>query len=351
VNQEFQERVARVRMFSLEGTFRRFQRMARDLAIQQNKQIKVILTGLDTELDKEVIEHVTDPLKHLVRNCIDHGLETPQERRAKRKPPTGIMELKAYQRGGRIFVEISDDGRGIDVAGVQRKALERGWIEPDQVLSKEVLLELMYKPGFSTSSEVTEISGRGIGMDVVKTELEQLGGTIETHTEKDKGTTFILCLPLISALMEALHVMVHGASFLVPLQAIVGTEKFDNQLVKRPGPQERVYPFRGDYIPLVDISNTFDIGNASTNGDSTAVIFVDTGIKTFGIPVDEVLDPQQIIVKTLETNYRSVKGIGGATILGDGSISLVLDLLGLQEIFFENSFKGDATHESKEKAE
>ncbi len=351
VNQEFQERVARVRMFPLEGTFRRFQRMARDLALEQNKQIKVILTGLDTELDKEVIEHTTDPLKHLVRNCIDHGLETPEEREAKGKPPTGIIEFKAYQRAGKIFVEIRDDGKGIDFTGIQRKAIEKGWIEPDQVLSKEALLGFMFKPGFSTSSKVTEVSGRGVGMDVVKTQLDQLGGTIDTHTEKDKGTTFTLCLPLTSALMEVLHVMVRGISYLVPLQSVVGTEKFDNKLVKSFGARERVYPFRGDYLPLADMTKILDIGMPSANGNSTALVFIDTGRKAFGIPVDEVLKPQQIIVKTLEKNYRSVKGLAGATILGDGSVSLVLDLLGLEEIFFKNSFEGDANYENEEKAE
>ncbi|MBW1795605.1 MAG: chemotaxis protein CheA [Deltaproteobacteria bacterium] len=351
VNQEFQERVARVRMFPLEGTFRRFQRMARDLALKQNRQINVILTGLDTELDKEVIEHVTDPLKHLVRNCIDHGLETPEEREAKGKSPTGIIEFKAYQRAGRVFVEIRDDGRGIDSAAIRRKAIERGWIEPDQVLSEDDLLDFLFKPGFSTTSEVTELSGRGVGMDVVKTQLDQLGGTIDIHTEKDKGTTFILCLPLISALMEVLRVMVQGASYLVPLQSVVSTGKFDNELVKSFGARERVYPFRGDYLPLVDITKILDIDMPSANGDTSALVFVNTDRKTFGIPVDEVLDPQQVIVKTLETNYRSVKGIAGATILGDGSVSLVLDLLGLEEIFFKDSFKGDATHEGEEKAE
>jgi len=351
VNQEFQERVARVRMFPLEGTFRRFQRMARDLALKQNKQIKVILTGLDTELDKEVIEHVTDPLKHLVRNCIDHGLETPEEREAKGKPPTGIIEFKAYQKAGRIFVEIRDDGRGIDSAAIRRKTIERGWIEPDQVLGEDDLLDFLFKPGFSTTSEVTEISGRGVGMDVVKTQLDQLGGTIDIHTEKDTGTTFILCLPLISALMEVLRVMVQGASYLVPLQSVVSTGKFDNELVKSFGARERVYPFRSDYLPLVDITKILDIGMPSANGDTSALVFVNTDRKTFGIPVDEVLDPQQVIVKTLETNYRSVKGIAGATILGDGSVSLVLDLLGLEEIFFKDSFKGDETYEGEEKAE
>jgi len=349
VNQEFQERVAGVRLFPLEGTFRRFQRMARDLAFQQDKQIKVILTGLDTELDKEVIEHITDPLKHLVRNCVDHGIETPEERQAKGKPPTGTIELKAYQRGGRIFVEISEDGKGMDLANIQQKALEKGWVEPDQVLSKEALLGFIFKSGFSTSSKVTDLSGRGVGMDVVKTQLDQLGGTIEIHTEKDKGTAFTLCLPLTYALMEVLHVVVQGASYLVPVQAVVGTERFDEGLVKGIGAKERLYPFRGDYLPIVDVAKILNIGTPSANGNSTVVIFVDTGRKAFGIPVDEVLEPRQIIVKTLETNYRSVKGIAGATILGDGSVSLVLDLLGLEEIFFKNSFKGDVDHEGEEK--
>ena len=351
VNQEFQERVARVRMFPLEGTFRRFQRMARDLAFKQNKQIKVMLTGIDTELDKEVIEHVADPLKHLVRNCIDHGLETQEERLTKGKPPAGIIEFKAYQRAGRIFVEIRDDGRGIDPAAIRRKAIEKGWVGPDQVLSDDEVLEFLFKPGFSTTSEVTELSGRGVGMDVVKTQLDQLGGTVETHTKKDKGTTFVLCLPLTSALMEVLHVTVQGISCLVPLQCIAATERLDNNLVKSFGAEEKVYPFRGDYLPLVDIAKILNIAMVSENGERTALVFVNTERKAFGIPVDEVLDPKQIIVKTLETNYRSVKGIAGATILGDGSVSLVLDLLGLEEIFFKDSIRGDPTHEAQEKTE
>jgi two-component system chemotaxis sensor kinase CheA len=347
VNREFQERVARVRMFPLEGTFHRFQRLARDLALQQGKEINVILTGLDTELDKEVIEHFTDPLKHLVRNCVDHGIETPEERQAKGKPPTGILELKAYQRGGRIFIEIREDGRGIDLAAIQKRALEKGWIEPGQVLSKDALIDFIFRPGFSTSSSVTELSGRGVGMDVVKTQMNELGGTIEIQTERDKGTAFILCLPLTFALMEVLHVEVQGASYLIPVQAVVGTESFDKSLVKRFGAQERVYPLRGDYLPLVDITRILDTGIFSANGNHKVVVFVDTGKKAFGIPVDKLLEPEQIIVRSLETNYRSVKGLAGATILGDGSVSLVLDLLGLEEIIFKNSSKGDAYNEGE----
>ncbi len=347
VNRELQERVARVRMFPLEGTFRRFQRMARDLALKQNKRIKVILAGLDTELDKEVIEYCTDPLKHLVRNCVDHGIETPEEREAKGKPPEGTVELRAYQRGGRIFVEISEDGRGIDLQSIHQKALEKGWIQPNQVPSEQELLDFIFRSGFSTTTEVTELSGRGVGMDVVKTQLDKLGGTIEVRTEKDRGTTFILCLPLTSALMEVLHVVVEGTSYLVPVQVVVGTQRFEESLVKQVGSEERVYPFRGDYLPLVNVAKILDTGTSSTNGHSSVVIFVDTGTKAFGMAVDELLEPKQIIVKTLETNYRSVKGLSGATILGDGSVSLVLDLLGLEEIFFKDSLKGEMNHEGK----
>jgi two-component system chemotaxis sensor kinase CheA len=347
VNREFQERVARVRMFPLDGTFRRFQRMARDLATEQNKKIRVILAGLETELDKEVIEYCTDPLKHLVRNCIDHGIEMPEEREAKGKPAEGTLELRAYQRGGRIFIEIQEDGRGMDLESIHKKALEKGWVQSDQAPSEKELLELIFRPGFSTTSEVTELSGRGVGMDVVKTQLDQLGGTIEVRTEKDKGTTFILCLPLTSALMEVLHVVVAGTSYLVPVQVVVGTEHFEDNLVKQVGTEEQVYPFRGDYLPLVNVAKILDTGTSLSNGHCTVVIFVDTGTKIFGIGVDELLEPQQVIVKTLETNYRSVKGLAGATILGDGSVSLVLDPLGLEEIFFKDSVKGETDDESE----
>ena len=349
VNREFQERVARVRMFPLEGTFRRFQRMARDLAFQQEKEINVVLTGLDTELDKEVIEHFTDPMKHLVRNCVDHGIESPEERVGKGKPAAGTIELKAYQRGGRVFVEIREDGRGMDLEAIRKKAVEKGWVRADEAVDDETLLKFIFKPGFSTSSEVTELSGRGVGMDVVKTELNQLGGTIDIRTERDRGTSFVLCLPLTSALMEVLHVVVQEKSYLVPVQAVVGTEKFDRDRVKPMGGGEKVYPFRGDYVPLVNMATVLNTGAPAINGHSHVVVFVDTGRKVFGLPVDELLEPQQIIVKSLETNYRSVRGLAGATILGDGSVSLVLDLLGLEEILFKDAVKGDEGYENGEK--
>lgn len=337
INREFQDRVAKVRMFPLEGTFRRFQRMVRDLAFQQEKLIQVVIKGIDTELDKEVIEHITDPMKHIIRNCVDHGIEPPEERTAKGKKSEGIVEFRAYQREGKIYIEIRDDGRGVDLEAIRQKAVREGLIKSDHETSEAALLKLIFKPGFSSLVTITELSGRGVGMDVVKTRIEQLGGTIDVHTEKDKGTTFILCLPLRFTLMDALHVRLRDMSCLIPLQAVVGTEKLQRSLVKSMGALGKVYLFRGDYVPLMDLPKIFGLPAILDPNSSGILVFLDTGRRTFGISVDEILEPQQIIIKSLETNFRSIKGIAGAAIMGDGSVSLVLDLLGLEEIFLKRA--------------
>jgi two-component system, chemotaxis family, sensor kinase CheA len=335
VNREFQERVARVRLFPLEGTFRRFQRMARDLALQQNKLLNISVSGLENELDKEVIEHITDPLKHLIRNCVDHGIETPQERTAKDKAPEANMELRAYQREGRIYIEIEDDGRGFDWPAIHRKALELEFITAEQPMHPEVLLPLVFRPGFSTRADATELSGRGIGMDVVKTELEHLGGTIAVTTEKDIGTTFTLCLPLTFSLMEVLHVRVGQKSFMIPLQSVVGTEKFQPHLLRPVGPDDGLYLFRGAYVPLVALLEIFGERTPKGEDDASILVFLNTGARYLGISVDELLEPQQIVIKSLETNFRGVAGLAGAAIIGDGSVALVLDPLGLEQLCFE----------------
>jgi two-component system, chemotaxis family, sensor kinase CheA len=334
VNLEFQERVARVRLFPLEGTFRRFQRMARDLALQQNKSLKVNVAGLENELDKEVIEHITDPLKHLIRNCVDHGIETPEERLLKGKTAEANMELKAYQREGRIFIEIKDDGRGFDWPAIHRKALELDFITADQPVHPDILLPLVFRPGFSTRSDLTELSGRGIGLDVVKTELEQLGGTISVSTEKDVGTSFTLCLPLTFSLMEVLHVRIGERSYLIPLQNVVGTEKFQPHLLRPVGQDDTLYRFRSTYVPLVTLSKIFGERDLKEEAPAPILVFMNTGEKILGIPVDELLEPQQIVIKSLETNFRSVTGLAGAAIVGDGSVALVLDPPGLEQLCF-----------------
>ncbi|SHK32171.1 two-component system, chemotaxis family, sensor kinase CheA [Desulfatibacillum alkenivorans DSM 16219] len=338
VNREFQERVAQVRMFPLEGTFRRFQRIARDTAFEQGKRVRVSLIGVDTELDKEVIEHITDPLKHLVRNCVDHGIETPEEREAAGKPPEGVIEFRAFQKGGMILVRISDDGRGLDLDRIAEQAVEREIILPGETVDNSNVLDIICQPGFSTASAITALSGRGVGMDVVRNEVEQLGGTMQIETEKGKGTTFTLSLPLTFALLEALHIKDQDRSYLIPLWGVVGTQEYDPAHVKFFGAGERLYTFRGEYVPVVHLSKVYgiDCGEDRVGGGSI-LVFIDTSRQRFGLLVDKVLDPHQVVVKSLESNFKSVAGISGATIMGDGSVALVMDLFALEEMFFNRS--------------
>jgi len=337
INHEFQERVAQVRMFSLEGTFLRFQRIARDTALDQKKQIKTIMSGTETELDKEVIECITDPLKHLVRNCVDHGIEPPEERIEKGKSAEGTIEFKAYQKGGQIFVQIQDDGSGLNIEKIRQRALEMGIEVPDDEIDNKTLANIICNPGFSTSANVTKLSGRGVGMDVVKTEVERLGGFLQIETAEDKGTTFTLTLPLTFALTDALHFREKGRSYLVPLWGLVGTEKFEKNNMKSFGADEKLYNFRGKYLPIMDLSRVYGDKMPDINNQRGVIVFIDTGRQEFGLLIEEVLDCRQIVVKSLESHYRNVKGISGATIMGDGSVALVLDLFDLEEIFFNKN--------------
>lgn len=344
VNHEFQQRVTSVRMFPLEGTFRRYQRIARDTACDQNKQITVRLSGVDTELDKEIIEAITDPLKHIVRNCVDHGIEPPGERTAAGKPAEGVIEFRAYQKGGKIFVEISDDGRGLDVEKIHSLAVSKELLKPGDALDSDTLLEFICRPGFSTAESVTTLSGRGVGMDVVKTQVERLGGTIHVQTQPGKGTTFRLSLPLTYALTHSLHLKCDLRSFLIPVWGVVGSERFNPKRIKNFGTDQQLYKFRNEYVPLIYLSRLYGIiTNAPPPSADNVLVFINTGRQQFGLVVDDVLDPHQVVVKSLETNYRSVKGISGAAIMGDGAIALVIDLLGLEELFFKPSYAGSET--------
>lgn len=340
VNREFQERIVSIRLFSLKGTFQRFQRIVRDTACDQKKRIKVILSGVDTELDKEVIEYIADPLKHLVRNCVDHGIESSEERVAAGKPEEGTIELKAYQKGGKIVIQISDDGSGLDIEKIRCRALEMGLDKAGEKLDNDSLVEIVCHPGFSTASGVTELSGRGVGMDVVKTQVERIGGLIQIETKKGRGTVFTLILPLTFTLIEALHVRDQGRSYLVPLWGIIGAEKFEEGRMRTFGADEKVYRFREEYLPLMNLFRACWTIAPEKDHAGMVMVFLDTGRQKFGILVDEVLNSYQVVIKTIESNYQSVKGVVGATVMGDGSVALVVDLLGLEEIFFKHSLSG-----------
>ncbi|MEW6219356.1 MAG: chemotaxis protein CheA [Thermodesulfobacteriota bacterium] len=331
LNRELQERVAQVRMAPLADLFRRFQRLARDTAAASAKQVRVLVAGAEVELDREVIERVADPLKHLVRNCIDHGIEPPEARLAAGKPAAGTLSLAASRRGGRILVEISDDGRGFDLIRIRQRAREMGLIRQDQALDQDTLLDLVCSPGFSSAAQVTELSGRGVGMDVVRTEVGRLGGRLAMDTRPGAGTTFLLELPLTFTLLEALHVRSGNVSYLVPLLGIRATEPYRRNRTETVGPGQRLYRLRDEYLPLLDLGQLAAEGAAPDEERRMAVILLDTGQRRFGLLVDEVLDPQQVVVKSLETNFRGVKGLAGASLLGDGAVALVLDLGVLEE--------------------
>ncbi len=339
VGREAQEQVMMTRMFPLEATFSRFQRMIRDLAVSQDKPIRVTIAGADTELDKDIVEKIEDPLKHIIRNCVDHGIESPEERKTKGKPEEGVVSLKAYQKEGRIYIEIGDDGRGLDEQRVLKKAISRNFISEGSTPTKEELYNFLFLPGFSTRDEVSEISGRGVGLDVAQTNVSELGGTIDIVSEKDKGTTFIINLPMTLAIIKAMQIRVEKESFLIPFSVIAGLAQPLPGDIKTIETKEELINFHGEYIPLIRLEEVFQIEDPSEEKSIGIVIIVESERKRFGIFADDIVDEQQVVIKTLETNFRKVPGIAGGTILGDGQVSLIIDIYGLEKMFFKKDDK------------
>ncbi len=334
VGREAQEQVMMTRMFPLEGTFGRFKRMIRDLAVSQNKPIEVTMSGTETELDKDMVEKIEDPLKHIIRNCVDHGIESPEERKTKGKPEEGIVSLKAYQKEGKIYIEISDDGSGLDDHRILEKAIRENLLPGGATPSKEELYKFLFIPGFSTNDEISELSGRGVGLDVVQTNVSKLGGTIDIVTEKDKGTTFIINLPLTLVLTKAMKIQAGKESFLVPFSVIAGLVRSRHGDIKTIGAREELINFQGKYIPLVRLDEIFNIESSYKEKSSGIVVIVETEKKRFGIFADDILDEQQVVIKNLETNFRRVPGVAGGTISGDGQVSLILDIYGIEKMLF-----------------
>jgi two-component system, chemotaxis family, sensor kinase CheA len=327
---ELQESVMRVRMVPISFVFGRFPRMVRDLSQRLGKQVELRMTGGDTELDKTVLEKIGDPLVHLVRNSIDHGIESQQQRLASGKDARGTVHLHAYHRGSSITVEVSDDGAGLKLERILAKARERGLVGADEQLSDEAICNLIFLAGFSTHDQATDISGRGVGMDVVKRNVDELGGSIEVRSESGKGSRFIIELPLTLAIVDGQTVAVGDESYIVPLTAIVESLQLHAASVTRVVGHGEVLSFRGEYLPVVRLDKVFNARRAHQRESADGLIMVVEGDgKRVGLCVDELLGQQQVVVKTLEANYGHVDGIAGATILGDGSVALILDIAGL----------------------
>ncbi len=327
---ELQESVMRVRMLPINVVFSRFPRMVRDLAQRLGKQIELKLTGEQTELDKTVLEKIGDPLVHLVRNSIDHGIEAPTVRTAAGKAAAGTVHLDACHRGGNIAVEVSDDGGGLDRSRILAKARDRGLVGPNDVLTDEQIYELIFLPGFSTAEKTTDVSGRGVGMDVVRRNINELGGKIELRSDPGKGSKTIITLPLTLAIVDGQSVAVGSETYIVPLISIVESMQLKAENVSRLSGRGEVFSFRGYYLPIVRLYEIFGVEPRTKVLDEGLVVVAEgEGHQRIGLFVDDLLGQQQVVIKSLEANYGHVEGVSGATILGDGSVALILDIPGL----------------------
>ena len=324
---ELQESVMAIRAQPVKALFSRAPRLVRDLSAKLGKQVRLVMSGENTEVDKTVIEQLSDPMTHLIRNSLDHGLETPEERAAAGKPAEGVVHLGAEHRSGRIIIEVSDDGRGIDRKRVLDKAVEKGLVDRGAQLTDEQIDALIFAPGFSTATEVSDVSGRGVGMDVVRKNIQDVGGRVVVQSTPGQGSRFILSLPLTLAVMDGMLVAVGGQRYVLPLTNIVESLRPTQQQARSLVNIGNVLVLRGDYIRLIPLHQLFGIADAVTDPTRALVVVVETeGGDRIGLQVDELLGQQQVVIKSLDANYRPVQGISAATILGDGRVALILDV-------------------------
>ncbi|NVJ60339.1 MAG: chemotaxis protein CheA [Gammaproteobacteria bacterium] len=326
---ELQESVMQIRMLPISFVFNRFPRMVRDLCGRFDKKVDLIITGENTELDKTVMEQIGDPLVHLVRNSLDHGIETPEIREAAGKSATGKVELNAFHQGGNIVIEIVDDGAGINREKVLSKAIERGLVQENQELSEAEIDQLIFEPGFSTADVVSDVSGRGVGMDVVKKNINALGGSVYVESTPGVGSTFSIRLPLTLAILDGQLIRVGSQTYVVPLTSIVESIQIKSPDVLKIAGGLDIYKLRDDHVPILKLYDTFNIDTKNKDYHNSILVVVETGGKKIGFMVDELLSQQQVVIKSLETNFIAIEGISGATILGDGRVALILDVLGM----------------------
>ena len=325
---ELQEAVMNIRMLPVSTTFNRFPRLVYDLSSKLGKSVELTISGESTELDKTVLETIADPLSHLIRNSLDHGIESPDKRLAAGKPETGTISLSASHEGGSVIIRVSDDGGGLNSERILAKAIERGLVGATDKLSKQQIDNLIFQPGFSTAEVVTAVSGRGVGMDVVRRNIEEIGGRVEVQSEQGKGSTFQITLPLTLAVLDGQLVQVGEQIFVVPLLSIVETVQVDKAKLNVISGNEVVYRLRGDVLPVVDMRAVFNIKGekALESFENKQLVIVDIDRNQIGLIVDGLLDQHQVVIKSLETNYVKMPGVLGATILGDGTVSLILDV-------------------------
>ncbi|WP_456486136.1 chemotaxis protein CheW [Hydrogenimonas sp.] len=333
VTTDLQIAVMKTRMLPIGKVFNKFPRMVRDLARELHKEIELVISGEDTELDKSIVEEIGDPLVHIIRNSCDHGIEPPEERIAKGKPPKGTIELKAYNEGNHIIIEIVDDGKGLDADSLKMKAVEKGVIsekEADQMSEKEAFM-LIFKPGFSTAAKVTNVSGRGVGMDVVKSNIEKLNGIIEVDSEKDKGTKIKLKIPLTLAIIQSLLVGVQDEYYAVPLASVLETVRITPEEIQTVEGRS-VLRLRDEVLSLVHLADIFDVERIFDMGEHAYVVIIGLAESKIGVIVDSLVGQEEIVIKSLGEYLKNIPGIAGATIRGDGRVTLIIDVGALMDM-------------------
>ncbi|WP_310263019.1 chemotaxis protein CheW [Roseateles saccharophilus] len=322
---DLQESVMSIRMIPMSTVFNRFPRMLRDLAAKLGKKVELVTQGEATELDKSLVEKITDPLTHLVRNSCDHGIEMPEDRLARGKPEQGTITLVASHQGGSIVIEVRDDGRGLNREKLIKKAREKGIDAPDSMTDAECW-NLIFAPGFSTAEQVTDVSGRGVGMDVVKKNITSLGGTVEIDSAEGYGMKVSVRLPLTLAIMDGMSVGVGDECYILPLSSVVESFQVQSDTIKTVAGSGRVVEVRDEYMPVIELEKVFDVPRFDFEHVSSIMVVVEAEGGRVALLVDELLGQQQVVVKNLEANYRKVNDVSGATIMGDGRVALILDV-------------------------
>ncbi|MBL4575389.1 MAG: chemotaxis protein CheA [Opitutaceae bacterium] len=340
---ELQEGVMRIRMLPISFVFSRMPGLVHDLSGQLNKKITLVVTGEETELDKTVMENIGDPMVHLVRNALDHGIETPDIRTAAGKPETGTITLNAFHQGGNIIIQITDDGAGINKERVLAKAIEKGVISESDNLSDSDINNLIFAPGFSTAEVVSDVSGRGVGMDVVRTSIHKLGGRVEVSSEEGKGSVFTIRLPLTLAILDGQLVTVGKESYVIPLISIVESIQIDRANINVVAGKAEVYKLRNHYIPVIRSRQVFGLPGDKKDLHGALMVVVEVGNGHAGIIVDDLQGQQQVVIKSLETNYRKVETMSGATILGNGTVALIWDVAGMVNYHQKKLKQGTST--------
>lgn len=327
---DLQEQTMGIRMLPIDFAFQRLPRIVYDLSRSLGKKVELKFSGETTELDKTVLEKIGDPLMHLVRNALDHGIEIPDVRIAAGKLEKGLISINAYHQGGNIIIEISDDGAGLNLEKILNKAREKGLVEKNEELTEMQIQNLIFSPGFSTAAEISDVSGRGVGMDVVRRNMTDLGGIVEVASVVGKGSTFTIRLPLTVAILEGQMISVGDQVFIVPMLSIIESLQVNEKEINAVANESELYHYRDEYISIIRLREVFNIHSDDENEERIGLLVViDIGGRRIGLYVDDVVGQQQVVIKSLDQNYQHVPGIAGATVLGDGAVALIIDVLGL----------------------